>query len=124
VETLLISDLAPVNHDSPVCSTLSDAAGQAGTKLVEQMLDMISSNPFLTSRGAEERLKGRTLIRSALASPDDIKVKDQELPLTLASMSSAHRTRAIAAPCDELNKSDTFFRGSNLRFRYTVRHAS
>jgi hypothetical protein len=67
--------------------------------------------------------EGRTLIQSALASPADIEVTDQELRLTLAPMSSAHRTRAIAALCEELNKSDTAFPGSNLRLRYTIRHA-
>jgi hypothetical protein len=65
--------------------------------------------------------EGRTLIQSALANPADIEVTDQELRLTLAPMSSAHRTRAIAQPCEELNKSDTVFPGSNLRLRYAIR---
>ena len=68
--------------------------------------------------------EGRTLIQSALASPADITVTDQELRLTLAPMSSPHRTRAIAALCEQLNKSDTVFPGSNLRLRYAIRNAS
>jgi hypothetical protein len=68
--------------------------------------------------------KGRTLIQSAFASAADIEVTDQELRLTLAPMSSAHKTRAIAALCEELNKSDTVFPGSNLRVRYAIREAS
>jgi transposase len=67
--------------------------------------------------------EGRTLIQSALASPADIQVTDQELRLTLAPMSSAHRTRAIAALCEELNNSKTVFPGSNLRLHYDIRPA-
>jgi hypothetical protein len=68
--------------------------------------------------------EGRTLIQSALASAADIKVTDRELRLMLAPMSSAHKTRAIAALCEQLNKSDTVFPGSNLRVRYAFRAAS
>ena len=68
--------------------------------------------------------EGRTLIQSALASAADLEVTDRELRLTLAPMSSAHKTRAVAALCEELNKSDTVFPGSNLRVRYAIRKAS
>jgi transposase len=68
--------------------------------------------------------EGRTLIQSAFASAAEIAVTDQELRLTLAPMSSAHKTRAIAALCEQLNKADTVFPGSNLRLRYAIREAS
>ncbi len=68
--------------------------------------------------------EGRTLIQSALAGAADIKVTDRELRLTLAPMSSAHKTRAIAAMCEQLNKSDTLFPGSTLRLLYAIRDAS
>jgi transposase len=68
--------------------------------------------------------EGRTLIQSALAGAADIEVTKQELRVTLAPMSSAHRTRAIRALCDELNQSATVFPGSTLRLRYTIREAS
>lgn len=68
--------------------------------------------------------EGRTLIQSALAGAADIEVTNHELRLTLAQMSSAHKTRAIAALCEELNKSDTVFPGSHLRVRYAIRAAS
>jgi len=68
--------------------------------------------------------EGRTLIQSALASAADIEVTDRKLRLTLAPMSSAHKTRAIAALCQELNKSDSVFPGSDLRVRYAIRQAS
>ena len=65
--------------------------------------------------------EGRTLIQSALAGAADIEVTDRELRVTLASMSSAHRTRAIAALCKELNRTETIFPGSRLRLIYAIR---
>jgi hypothetical protein len=66
--------------------------------------------------------EGRTLIQSALASAADLEVTETELRVTLAPLSSPHRTRAIAALCDELNQSNTRFPGSSLRLRYAVRN--
>ena len=68
--------------------------------------------------------EGRTLIQSALASAADLEVTESELRVTLAPLSSPHRTRAIAALCDELNQTATDFPGSNLRLRYAIREAS
>lgn len=68
--------------------------------------------------------EGRTLIQSALASAADIEVTDRELRLTLAPLSSPHKTRAIAALCKDLNKSETCFPGSELRLHYAIREAS
>jgi transposase len=68
--------------------------------------------------------EGRTLIQSALASTADLEVTATELRVTLAPLSSPHRTRAIAALCQELNQSATLFPGSQLRLRYAVREHS
>jgi transposase len=65
--------------------------------------------------------EGRTLLHSAFASAADLHVTDQELRVTLAPLSSPHRSRALAALCDELNKAHTTFPGSTLRLRYAVR---
>jgi prepilin-type processing-associated H-X9-DG protein len=65
--------------------------------------------------------EGRTLIQNALASSADLKVTSTELRLTLAPLSSPHRTRAIAAVCEALNLSNTQFPGSSLRLCYAVR---
>ncbi len=65
--------------------------------------------------------EGRTLIQSALASAADIEVTDQVLRVTLAPMSSPHKTRAIAALCQELNRCETLFPGAALRLRYDIR---
>ena len=68
--------------------------------------------------------EGRTLLQSALASAADLQVAETELSVTLAPQSSPHRTRAIAALCDQLNQTETIFPGSRLRIRYTIREAS
>ena len=64
--------------------------------------------------------EGRTLIQSALASAADLEVTQTELRVTLASQSSPHRTRAIAALCEELNQTKTIFPGSRLRLCYAI----
>ena len=65
---------------------------------------------------------GRTLIQAALASAADLKVTQRELRVTLATQSSPHRTRAIAALCEELNRRKTAFPGSNLRLIYAIQN--
>jgi len=72
-------------------------------------------------RAADE---GRTLIQSALASAADLQVTNTELCITLAAQSSSHRTRAIAALCEELNQTKTIFPGSRLRLQYAIREVS
>ena len=64
--------------------------------------------------------EGRTLIQAALASAADLQVTQRELRLTLAPQSSPHRTRAIAALCEELNRRKADFPGSNLRLIYAI----
>ena len=67
--------------------------------------------------------EGRTLIQSALANDADLQVTEDELRVTLAPLSSPHRTRAIAALCEELNQTVTIFPGSRLRLHYAVRES-
>jgi len=66
------------------------------------------------------RDEGRTFIQSALASSADLEVTDKELRIRLAPLSSAHRTRVLAAVCRQLDCSTTFFPGTRLRLRYAV----
>jgi len=70
-------------------------------------------------RRAED--EGRTLVQSALASCADLEVTEHELRVAIAPLSSPHRTRAVAALCEELNRSDCRFPGSRLRLRYSIR---
>jgi len=64
--------------------------------------------------------EARTLIQTALASPADIAVVDNELRVTLAPLSSAHRTSAVAVLCNEINRRAARFPGTALRLRFAV----
>jgi transposase len=64
--------------------------------------------------------EGRTLMQSALAGAADLEVTEHELRVRLLPLSSPHRSRAIAALCDELNRSPAFFPGSRLRLHFSV----
>ncbi len=55
-----------------------------------------------------------------LQSKGNIEVTDQQLRVTLAPQSAPHRTRALAALCEELNVLDATFPGSNLCMRFSV----
>jgi transposase len=65
--------------------------------------------------------EGRTLVQSALASAADLEVTANELRVTLAPLSSRHRTRAVAALCEDLNTSHTCFPGTELRLVLGIR---
>lgn len=69
-------------------------------------------------RRAED--EGRTLVQTALNSAADIAVNGNELLITLAPLSSPHRSRAVAELCAELNRKPVRFPGSNLRMRFAV----
>ena len=65
--------------------------------------------------------EGRTLVQSALASAADIEVTSSELRVTLAPLSSQHRTRAVAALCADLNLSRICFPGTELCLFFAIR---
>jgi hypothetical protein len=65
--------------------------------------------------------EGRTLLHEIFASSGDIKVTPGELHITLAPLSSPHRTRAAQALCELLDRTATVFPGSPLRVRFAVR---
>jgi Transposase protein/Helix-turn-helix domain len=64
--------------------------------------------------------EGRTMIQTALRSAATIEPTDEELQVTLSPLSSPHRSRAIAAICEELNKASVRFPGTKLRLRFAV----
>jgi len=64
--------------------------------------------------------EGRTLIQTALQGAASIQPGKDELRVTLAPLSSEHRSKAIAALCRDLNQSDTVFPGTNLRMFFDV----
>ena len=65
--------------------------------------------------------EGRTLLHELFAAAGDIRVSDAELIITLAPLSSPHRTQAAQALCEILDKTATIFPGSRLRMRFSVR---
>jgi len=65
--------------------------------------------------------EGRTLLHELLPASGDIHLTDQELQITLTSLSSPHRTRAAHALCTLLDQTATLFPGTRLRLRFAVR---
>ena len=59
--------------------------------------------------------EGRTLLHELFAAAGDIRVSDSELHITLAPLSSPHRTHAAQALCEMLDQTATIFPGSRLR---------
>jgi Helix-turn-helix domain len=64
--------------------------------------------------------EGRTLIQTALRGAATLQPSETELRITLRPLSAAHRTKAIAALCDALNRSETRFPGTRLRMHFAV----
>lgn len=64
--------------------------------------------------------EGRTLIASTLQSAAELKVHPGELRVTLAPLSSAHRSEAIKKLCAELNEMRVPFPGTNLILQFGV----
>ncbi len=65
--------------------------------------------------------EGRTLLHEIFAAAGDMNVTQTELHITLAPLSSPHRTRAVQTLCELLDKTDTVFPGSRLRLRFAAR---
>jgi len=64
--------------------------------------------------------EGRTLIQTALQSTAALEPIGNELRVTLYPLSSPHRSQALAAACETLNKTDTRFPGTDLLMRFAV----
>ena len=64
--------------------------------------------------------EGRTLIQTALHGGAAIEPTTDELRVTLAPLSSPHRSEALRRLCDDLNTTTTAFPGTTLRLRFAV----
>ena len=64
--------------------------------------------------------EGRTLTQTALQSAAAIEPTDKELRITLVPFSSEHRSKAVAALCQDLNQTNTVFPGTYLRMHFAV----
>lgn len=91
-------------------TVLKMAASRAETDLFRML------QPFY-ARNEDE---GRTLIHSAFNSSADLEVTPTELSVTLAPLSSPHRSKAIAKLCQKLNETPMRFPGTKLNIRFSV----
>jgi transposase len=64
--------------------------------------------------------EGRTLLHEIFAAPGDIRIADGQLQITLAPLSSPHRTLAAKALCEKIDQTETAFPGTRLRMRFAV----
>ncbi len=64
--------------------------------------------------------EGRTLIQTALQSTAALEPIGNELRVTLSPLSSPHRSQAVAALCETLNRTETRFPGTGLLMRFAV----
>jgi chromosome segregation ATPase len=64
--------------------------------------------------------EGRTLIQTMLCDAADIEPTQDQLRITLAPLSSRHRTRALEILCAALNQTNTVFPGTKLQMHYSV----
>jgi len=76
---------------------------------------------LLRSHYARVDQEGRTLLHELFTAAGDMRVSDSELHITLAALSSPHRTHAAQALCEILDKTATIFPGSHLRIRFAMR---
>lgn len=71
------------------------------------------------ARAADE---ARSLLREAFAAPADIRLAGGRIHVTLNPLSAPHRTRAIAALCDELTATQTRYPGTDLTLVYAIKN--
>jgi DNA-binding CsgD family transcriptional regulator len=64
--------------------------------------------------------EGRTLVQTIMQDAADIEPGERELRITLAPLSSPHRSRVVESLCAALNKTNTMFPGTQLQMRYAV----
>lgn len=108
---------APVVKLAPEIKHLTNLTKMVAYQAESQLLELIAPD---YARVEDE---GRTLLQTAFLSAADLEVTKEELRVTLRPQSSPHRTRAIAALCEQLNALESMFPGSRLRLRYAI-HAS
>jgi transposase len=128
-----LQKLIEKRRDVPVRLEIRDLSEQAVVKLATErkhLTDIVKMIAYqaesdlfnlLAPHYMRTEQEGRTLLHELFAAAGDIKVTESELQLTLAPLSSLHRTRAVHALCELLDQTATVFPGSNLRVRFAVR---
>jgi hypothetical protein len=92
------------------------------TNVLKMVAYQIESDLLALIRPHYKRVEdeGRTLVQMALQDTAAILPTEDELRITLAPLSSSHRSRALEALCEALNKTNTVFPGTTLRINYSV----
>ena len=93
------------------------------TDIIKMVAYQVESDLFawLRPHYARADQEGRTLLHELFATAGDIRVGNNELHITLAPLSSPHRTHAAKALCEMLDQTATIFPGSGLRMRFAMR---
>ena len=90
-------------------------------KLVSDPLDMVAYqvesdlHRMIAGTYARAQDEGRTLLHTVFRAPGRVPVGAVELTVTIARLSSPHRTEVLRQLCDELNQEPVRFPGSDLR---------
>jgi hypothetical protein len=126
-----VAQLFEQRHDVPKRVEIRDLNELAVVKLAtERKTDIIKMVAYqaesdllalLRPHYARVDQEGRTLLHELFTTAGDIRVCDSELQITLAPLSSPHRTHAAHALCEMLDQTATIFPGSRLRMRFAVR---
>jgi transposase len=128
-----VAQLSEQRHDVPKRVEVRDLNERTLVKLATErkhLTDIIKMVAYqaesdllalLRPHYARVEQEGRTLLHELFAAAGDIRVCDSELRITLAPLSSPHRTHAAKALCEMLDHTATIFPGSRLRMRLAVR---
>jgi hypothetical protein len=128
-----VSQLIDKRHNIPSRVEIRDLSERTVVKLATErkhLTDIIKMLAYqaesdlfthLCSHYLRAEQEGRTLLRELFSVTGDIKVTQSELQITLAPLSSPHRTRAAQAVCQLLDQTATVFPGSRLRLRFAAR---
>jgi hypothetical protein len=128
-----LSKLLNKRRNVPARVEIRDLSSQAIVKLATErkhLTDLIKMLAYhaesdllnlLQSHYPRTEQEGRTLLHEIFAASGDLRVTEEALQITLAPLSSPHRTRAVQALCELLDQTATEFPGTRLPLRFTVR---
>jgi len=128
-----LTRLLAKRRDVPQRVEVRDLDGSAVVKLASERKHLTDIIKMLAYQAESDLLallrphysraeqEGRTLLHELFAAHGDIHLAERELHITLAPLSSPHRTRAAQALCLALDKTATTFPGSPLTMRFAIR---
>ena len=96
------------------------------TNILKAVAYQIESDLLALIRPHYKRVEeeGRTFIQAALQDAADLEPTEDQLRITLAPLSSPHRSRVLEILCATLNETHTKFPGTKLEMHYSVATAA